>query len=399
MGLRLSSVKMQEHNKKVVSHALQKSPDMLRMREAMKGRYGVDVMDPAKFPVENPGFSWESLRNKIATKFHEADSESALVQFVRAGVMQIASAWYEKVESSWQEWVLSVPSKRRTELYAPNHGVAFPREVGNSMVYPEVGVAALDLELQNRKYGSIYAVEKELLEDDQTGSFAQQAAMLGEYLGLLTEVLCYAKLASVANMTYIALKIPPSETKPDYEAVYPWAPAATPLRGGGITRATTLAALTSPNVQLGVTTLGRQKNLQGIRMMAKPDHLVVGTANEFNAKLILHSAFNPQAPATSPGTGTGPFGTNVMQGALDLTVSQFMFKNDGTCDGDSNAWYLTKKGRGFIMQLRSPVLVEQEAPNSGQSFDRDIMRFKASMRGNADFIDPRFLYQGNDGSV
>lgn len=395
----MTKERLQEHNKKVLKNAREKSPDYVMLRESLKARYGVDVSDAKSFPVEEAGFSWKKVQMKLATKFKEADSETALIQFVRAGVQNISSAWYEKVQTSWQDWVLSVPSKHRTELYAPNHGVAFPREVGNSMIYPEVGVAALDLELVNRKYGDIYALEKELLEDDQTGTFAQQAQLLGEYMALLSEVLVYGKLASVANMQYIDFKIPVSETKPSYETNYPWAPATGSLRGGGVTRPAAFGALTSVNVQAGITTLGRQKNLQGIRMMARPTTLIVGVANEFNSKLILNSGFFPNGASTTANAGTGGFAMNVIQGALDLVVSQFVFKQDGTCDGDSTAWYLASRGKGFVMQLRTPVLVEQENPTSGQSFDRDIYRFKASMRGNADFIDPRFFWQGSDGSA
>lgn len=48
---------------------------------------------------------------------------------------------------------------------------------------------------------------------------------------------------------------------------------------------------------------------------------------------------------------------------------------------------------------RESASVMQEAPNAGESFNRDIIRFRLVMRGNGDFIDPRFAWQGNDGSV
>jgi hypothetical protein len=51
------------------------------------------------------------------------------------------------------------------------------------------------------------------------------------------------------------------------------------------------------------------------------------------------------------------------------------------------------------MQLREGVAVEQEAVNAGTSFEEDTYRYKGSMRGNADFVDPRWFWQGNDGSV
>jgi hypothetical protein len=40
-----------------------------------------------------------------------------------------------------------------------------------------------------------------------------------------------------------------------------------------------------------------------------------------------------------------------------------------------------------------------ENPQSGRSFDSDTIRFKATTRFNADFIDPRFFWAGSNGSV
>jgi hypothetical protein len=89
-----------------------------------------------------------------------------------------------------------------------------------------------------------------------------------------------------------------------------------------------------------------------------------------------------------------------VEGTADLTVSRFMFKNDGTCNGDSSAWYLVDGSKPwFVMQQYSGPIVEQENPLSGQSFERDVSRFKCSVIFQADHIDSRFAYQGNDGSV
>jgi hypothetical protein len=274
--------------------------------------------------------------------------------------------------------------------------VAFPRQVGPSQLYPEVGVAALDIKLKNLKFGAIYALEKELLDDDQTGSFQRQAGMLGEYMRILQEVLVYGKLASVAGMKYIDYEIPVSETKPSGEASYPW---STALIGGGATRPASYGALTQGNIQAGLTALMNQKNLQGIKMLVKPSRLIVGPAKQFDASVLLNSAYYPSGAATAGNPG-GAFAINPIKGIVDLTVSRFVFKNDGTVDGTSTAWYLVDDSKPFfILQVREGVTVEQEAPNAGEAFNRDIYRFKARSRMNADFIDPRFAWQGSDGSV
>ena len=125
----------------------------------------------------------------------EADSALTFPQVLRAGVQAIVNSMYLTVPTTYEAWTTTVNSTKDTELYAPLHGISFPREVGKQEIYGESRAAGLDLKLVNRKYGELFSVEKELLEDDQTGQFAKQASLLGEYLRLVMEVIVYAKLA------------------------------------------------------------------------------------------------------------------------------------------------------------------------------------------------------------
>lgn len=387
---------LQERNKKLIERMLINQDGVKQLRESLKKKHGVDpVTDTEKFPLMEGRFSWRKLESQLM----EADMSSSFTQFLRAGLQQIVNGMYKATPVTYTDWVTVTSSNKSTELYAPNHGVSFPRDVGPGELYPEVGAAALDLELKNLKFGSIYALQKELLDDDQSGTFSQQASMLGEYMAILAEVLCYGKLASVANMQYINYSIPQTETKPSYETTYPWAPAATALRGGGVTRPTAYGALTQSNVQNGIIAMSQQKNLQGIKMMVQAKRLLIGPSYEFDASVLFNSAYYPSGAAAAGNVG-GAFAINPLKGIMQMTVSRFMFKHDGTVNGDSKAWYIVDDSKPFfILQMRQPVALEQEAQNSGESFNRDIYRFKASSRMNADWIDPRFAWQGNDGSV
>ena len=386
--------KLRERNEAVIKKAVNENKEMKKYREGFKARFGIDPIDGDKFPVNKPGFSWSKLQEKLALK--EADSSSAFTHFLRAGIQSITNAMYEATPTTFEDWVTVVQSSKDTELYAPNHGVAFPRQVGPSEKYPEVGAAALDIQLKNYKFGAIYALEKELLEDDQTGSFQRQAGFLGEYMKILAEVLCYGKLASVSGMKYIDYSIPVSETKPSGESVYPW---STALIGGGATKPASYGALTQANVQSGIVGLINQKNLQGIKMLVQPNRLLLGPATSFDASVLMHSAYYPSGAAAAGNVG-GAFAINPIKGLLDITVSRFIFKNDGTVSGDSKAWYIVDDSKPwFVLQIREAVSVEQEATNAGTSFEVDQIRFKGKTRMNADHIDPRFAWIGNDGSV
>lgn len=375
-------------------------------RESMKRRFGFDpVTDKAKFPASEYGFSWpkfkESLREQSYSrgKFSEADTASDFTQFLRAGIQQIVNGLYEVTETTYEDWVTVVNSTRSNELYTPHHGVSFPKQIGNSEKYPEVASAALDEQLRNYKYGSIYSVEWELLEDDQTGQFQRNAGYLGEYQRLLWEVLVYGKLASVAGMQYDQFRIPQTETKPSNEANYPYAAAAAPFQGGGFNRPAAFTLLTQTGLQNGIIGLMNQKNLHGLKMTVRPNRLIVSPQRSFDAAVLLNSSYYPSGAAAAGAVG-GAFAINPIKGVADLTVSRFVFKNDGTVNGDSEAWYLCDdKKPWFILQMREAAAVLQEATNSGASFEQDNIRFKARSRGNADHIDPRFVWQGNDGSV
>lgn len=388
---------LKERNIKVIERQLLNQDGVKQLRESAKRRFGFDPLtEIEKFNIMEGNFSWSKLRDQLQTKFSEADASTGFVQLLRAGIQQITNGLYAATEVTYTDWVTVVGSKMNTELYAPNHGVAFPRQVGPGEKYPEVGAAALDLELKNLKFGSIYALQKELLDDDQSGSMTQQAGMMGEYLAILAEVLCYGKLSSVANMKYIDYDIPVSETKPSYEANYPWSQA---FRGGGANRPASYAALSQATIQNAIIGLQNQKNLQGIKMLVQPKRLIIGTSLAFDAAVLMHSASYPSGAAAAGQVG-GAFAINPIKGLLDITSSRFVFKNDGSVTGDSKAWYVADdKKPFFVLQLRQPVSVEQEAPNSGSGFEQDIYRFKGSCRMNADFIDPRFVWQGNDGSI
>ena len=387
---------LRERNAKVIKHALTESSEVLKLRNFLIKKHGVDpVTDLKNFPISEGRFSWD----KLQTKLMEADASGSFTQFLRAGIQQIVNSLYEATETTFEDWVTVTSSSKDTELYAPNHGVSFPRQVGPSEKYPEVGAAALDIQLKNLKFGAIYALEKELMSDDQSGSFSRQAGMLGEYMKILSEVLCYGKLASVANMKYIDYSIPQSETKPSAEANYPYASSAAPMRGGGINRPVAFGSLTQANIVAGLVGQANQKNLQGIKMLVQSKRLVVSHQNKFDAAVLLHSGYYPSGAAAAGAVG-GALAINPIQGILDLTASRFMFSNDGTVDGTSKAWYIMDDTKPwFLLQMREPVSIEQEAVNAGASFDIDVVRFKGSSRMNADHIDPRFVWQGNDGSI
>ena len=391
---------LRERNQKVLAKHAVENDETKAMREGMKRKFGIDPFtDTEKFPVMKESFSWKRFRGQLEEKLREADASSAFSQFLVAGLLQNVNGMYQLAKVTYTDWV-TVSSTNLVETpIAPLQGVSFPREVGAQAPYPEVGAAALSLKIRAKKYGSMYSIERELLEDDQSGQFKLQSGMLGEYLQLLAEVLCYGKLQSVSGMSYAGFEIPVSETKPSYETNYPWTSSADPFVGGGYNQPTAFGALTQSNVQSGITALMEQKNLLGINMMVNPNRLLISPYYRFDAAILLNSSYYPSGAAAAGSVG-GAFAINPLQGLADLTVTRFMPDNSGVFAANSKAWFLVDGSKPwFQMLVKVPVAVEQENPMSGESFNRDIYRFKAYTRMNADHVDPRFAWRGSDGSV
>lgn len=389
-----------EKNVRTINRLITKGDDVNRFSESMKRKYGLDMFDEKKFPVMEDNFSFKKLRESVRAKFKEDDNDTTFTQFLRAGVNVLAVKGYQMQQTTYEAFVKVIGSKRATELYAPNHGPAFPREVPEGGIYPQVGQAALNLSLPNRKYGSMYVCTKELIDDDQTGQIQEGATQLGQYLKILTEVLCYGKLASVANMSYADFQIPTSETFPTTGyAAYPWATAANKFPGGGYTRPNTYGLPGVTTFNAAQVALMNQKNLQGLKMGIVPNVIIHGPQLQFDIATLLNSQWYPVG-ASAAGVVGGAFANNPVKALYTPICSPFVFKNDGTVNGDSKAWYITDNTKpAFVLQMRDGIAVSQENPLSGDSFDSDVVRFKGTTRQNADFIDPRFFWQGNDGSV
>lgn len=386
-----------EANQKTKEKAVWNNPEMKEFRESVRQKFGLDMRDAKKMPMGlEHNFSWSGFQKKV---MRETNSASANVQLLRAGVQTAVNNLYPAVKTTYEQWTHVIASSRDTELYAPLNALTFLEELGEGERYAEASVVGLDIKLRNKKFGEMFPVSFELVDDDQTGQFAQKVGDMADYAAQLWEVYAYGKLNSVSGgSTYAKLTVPASETKPSYESVYPWAPAATPLRGGGIT-ALTPVAMNQSNVQSAFTQLENQLNLQALKMAVSPDKILCGPFYRWTVATLLNSNFYPSGAAAAGAVG-GALAINVLQGIAEPVISRFMFDQNGSTNSNSKAWYVMDSSKpAFIVQIREAAKVTQENPESGAGFERDIYRWKLTVRGNADFIDPRFFIQGSNGSV
>jgi phage major head subunit gpT-like protein len=366
------------------------------LRESILKMINVDIFDKKACPFEDPSFNLKKLRESV--------SSSQYPQLLRAGLQMATNNLIEiNTDTTFEQWGHTINSDKETELYAPIHGISFMSERGESQKFSETQTAGLDLSLTNRNFGQILAVNQNLMDDDQSGQLSQLAAELSEYSRLRDEVWAYGKLNSgSAGQSYAGLKIPSSETKPSTEANYPWTLSSAPFVGGGWNKLApqilSQAGIVAAYLQMKV-----QKNLLGLIMQVTPGALITSPFYKFQAMVLMQSTLNPSSSSTQT-ADIGKTGSiesvNPIKSILDIIDSPYVFDDTGMAGTLSKAWYVvdTKKP-WFINQVRQAPSVIMENPDSGESFNRKVERHRLDIRGNSDFVDPRFAIQGSDGSV
>jgi hypothetical protein len=254
--------------------------------------------------------------------------------------------------------------------------------------FPRTKIQGLDIQILNEKFGAIADFERELFDDDQTGQIAMRAKDIGENMKILEDAWFFTRFIGAAG-SYAGDAIPASQT---YATVW-----STSLSGGGANKPASYGAFTPALVQAADLALMNQLDLLGNKMMVNPNTLLVGTSNKFTARTLLNSEWYPSTATVKIGGGAGAdstlgttFAKNVLEGLYNLVVSRFL---------PVKAWSLGEAGKGIVFQRRDALEVIQENPASGMAFSNDVFQFRSRARWEPDWIDPRFWFLGNDGSI
>ncbi len=351
---------------------------------------------------------WDSiadLASKHYLRMGEATSASAFGQLMRAGVQTITNDYYLRTPVSWTEYFREYASDKRQEFHAPLFRSSLPQLVRPGQPYAEQPVIGQDIELINQKFMGGESFEAELWEDDMTGQIRQRAQSLGEAQRIFEEIYCTGIIFGLNQGGSAALNVAnfsvPAPTWTGYNAagtaintVYNNAMFNT----GVGNQLATFSQLGASVLKQAMAGLMKAIDPKGIRILVRPNHLVVSVQDALNVDQLLGSDLNPaiQGPggtqynAQLGGAIGGIMAKNVFKGKLTFSVAYF---------APDWAWVLGEKGKGPVFQRRSPMSVVQEIPNSGQSFELDVMRWRTRSRFIPGWIDPRFWFRGNDGSA
>lgn len=318
-------------------------------------------------------------RRFSARKLREAVGETAFPQLLRTGVQNFLFDGYEQVGVVYPDLVRVVNSDKFEELYAPLYGAELPKQVNPSQKFEGSRLSGLDVRLRNIKFGRMLEIERELVDDDQTGQIVQKASSMGERVRYVEEI---AVMNALLNATYT----------------------------------TTIGNTFSAGKQLGQIQLEeasiklhKMKDPLGQLIMVQPNTLLVSPSDEFNAAKLLQSALQPSVPGAAGkaigqagGAAGGETGwtmtTNPLQGLFALKVSRFLPSSLDTVkglDATNGAWFLMQAAKSLVFQDRDPLEVAQEAQNAGESFNRDQYRWRVRRRFNTAVIESRYIFRGN----
>lgn len=374
----------------------------------------VDVVSPEAYMSEEivavaESIEWENPKTNLADlpkmanrnyrELREANPVQALGQLLRAGIQTIANNWYQRTNVNYPQYVQEVPSDKRQEFYAPLHGSGFPRRTGRGEPYRTQRVKGEDREVINYKYMGGEDFERELFDDDQTGQIRTRASDLGKSMRVLEEAYVAGRFIGTA-FTVGADSYPASI----FDTVNASGTAITTPFSVNIydtsegNRPATFTQLTFPAMKTGITALLNAKDRLGVKIAAMPNMVLVSSQDFVNVRTFLNSTYYPsplglggqtQAGATS-GVAGGTFSNNPINGMLQAVENIFL---------PAWAWAMGEGRKGMIFQRRDPMEIVQENPQAGESFQTDTYRFRSRSRWEAEWIDSRFWYLGNDGTV
>jgi hypothetical protein len=364
-----------------------------RLNESIKAQFGIDLSNKDKFNFDSPLFSWNKFREgayEMIGKLKEANSETSFGQLLRAGINNIANNWYVLTPTVYEQICSMTVSNKLVELYAPLHRGQVPKRVERGEEFKETKIVGADRQIVNQKFGMLFSVERELIDDDMTGQILQRARDGGENMKLVESAYSAQRFIGVAG-SYGGEAIPASTLSTV------WSTTLTAGDGTTSNRLTAYASFSVPNLQALDNLLMNMKDLNGNKILVQPDILYVGTALKFPASQAMNSSWFPaSAPLNIAGTATstnvGTMGAyNVMQGIYTVVVDRFL---------PQKAYAVGQSGRGPVFQRRDPLEVVQENPQSGPAFSQDVFRFKTRSRWEVDWIEsPRFWALGSDGSI
>jgi hypothetical protein len=251
-------------------------------------------------------------------------------------------------------------------------------EVAPGMPYPNVGFGEDYIETPSTtKRGLIVPVTKEAIFFDRTNLVLSRAAEVGEVLGLNKEKrLLDLVIGQTNNYKWLGTNYD------TYQTASPWVNV---LTGNALADWTNVDAAD----QLFADILDPNT---GEPVLVSASTVLVAPAYRLAAQRIFYSS---EVWSDSNGGATTTVAANPLS-KYTVSDSRLMYRrilNAGISEADAKKWwFLGDFSKAFAYMENWPITVAQSPLNSEAEFNNDIVvRFKASERGAAAVINPRFV--------
>lgn len=256
--------------------------------------------------------------------------------------------------------------------------------IGEGMPYPSVGLNEDYIETPaTTKRGVKIPVTKEAIFFDRTNMILGRAAEVGNFLAYNKEVrLIDCVIGATNNHKW------KGTAYNTYQTSTPWINVKTSNTLVDWTNVDgaeqTLYAIVDPNTGLPVTIPAR--------------HIVVNRAY-MNAALRVTTAATIDVATPGYATSGNPTRTvaaNPVAG-YQVVSSPYVNARQTAASQDARYWYLGDLSKAFGYMQNWPITVTQAPAGHPDDFDRDVvLQFKASERGAAAILNPRYMVQNQN---
>ncbi len=299
-----------------------------------------------------------------------------MVRIFSAGVLSIFESSLKLRPGVYQQIASVVPSTLATEEYAWLSQVPVMREFIDERKVS--GLGEYGFALKNKKWEATIGFEREVLEDDQTGSVRMRIEQLAEQANAHYDKMVFDLIGNGS----LGLS---------YDGVPFYGPHQ--VNGATVNNAGT-GVLSAANLQSAISRMMRVPMDNGDPAMVEPTHLLVSPENYWAANILINSAYTP-----NQGSGAGSPGLN---------ASNPLFKSLSVVSSprlaSATEWHLldcSHSVKPFFVQQR--ILPELKALDGSDGvtendFMRDVYLYGVRARHNAGYGLWHFAFK-SDGSA
>ena len=294
--------------------------------------------------------------------------KSDIPKLLLAGMRTEFMKAYEVAAKDYEKLATVITSTKSSETYPWLGGVPKMHEWKDERI-PQ-GLLEHNFTIANRDWEASIAVDRNAIEDDQYGQINVRVRELATEAARFFDELGFTLIGQGINTTGTAGTIYEGVSLACYDAKAFFATNHTEGDSGTQSNRGS-SALSATALQAAITAMRKFKNDKGKPAHVKPNLLCVPPDLEWEAKELLNSAYYPEE-----GTTTNKFATNVLKGALDLLVNDYLT--------DTDNWYVFDTNRvvkPLILQLRQDPRFTSLTQGTESSFMRKKLYFGVDWRG------------------